>query len=70
VAPAHHVTPASLKVRFYKGGWDVLDFGPFFVFVLGWVVPVYDTLDQKMRLAKPTLKTMMIIRDREGGANE
>ena len=33
----------------------MFDFGPFFVLVRGWVVPVYDTLDQIVRLAKPTL---------------
>lgn len=55
MTPAHHVTPASLEVHFDTGGRDVLDFGPFFVLVLGWVVPVYDSLDQKVRLAKPTL---------------
>jgi hypothetical protein len=55
VTPAHHVTPASLEVRFDTSGRDVLDFGPFFVLVRGWLVPVYDSLDQKVRLAKPTL---------------
>jgi hypothetical protein len=33
----------------------MFDFGPFFVLVQGWVVPVYDTLDQIVRLAEPTL---------------
>ena len=55
MTPAHHVSPASLKVRFDTSGRDVLDFGPFFVLVRGWLVPVYDSLDQIVRLAKPTL---------------
>ncbi len=55
MTPAYDVAPASFKVHFSTGGWDMLDFGPFFVFVRGWIVPVYDSLDQIVRLAKPTL---------------
>jgi hypothetical protein len=55
MTPAHYVPPASLEVHFDTGGRDMLDFGPFFVLVRGWLVPVYDSLYQKVRFAKPTL---------------
>ena len=66
MTPAHHVTPAPLKVSFDKGRRDVLDFSPFFVLVRGWLVPVYDTLDQIVRLAKPTLR--QTVRNDDGRA--
>ena len=44
--PAHHITPAPLKVRFDEGRRYVLDFGPFFMLVLGWLVLVYYTLNR------------------------
>jgi len=54
-APAHHVVPAALKVRFDAAGWDVLRLGPLFVLVRGRFVPVHDAFDQEVRLAQPTL---------------
>jgi hypothetical protein len=42
-------------MRFDAVSWNVLHLGPFLVFVRGRMVPVHDALDQKMRLAEPTL---------------